>query len=123
MLTEYYRILIVGGSGSGKTSSLFNIISQQPDVDKIYLYTKDPYEAKYKFLINERESTGLKHLNDSIASVEFSNDMDDIYKNIQEHNPNKKYKILIVLMIRLLISLVIKNLIQQELNYLSEAES
>ena len=52
-----YRILIIRGSGSGKINSLFNLISQQPDIDKIYLYVKDPYEAKYQFLINKREST------------------------------------------------------------------
>ena len=52
-----YRILIIRGSGSGKTNSLFNLISQQPDIDKIYLYVKDPCEAKYQFLINKREST------------------------------------------------------------------
>ena len=90
------RILITGGSGSGKTNSLFNLINQQPDIDKIYLYAKDPYEAKYQFLINKRESTGLKHFNDSKAFIEYSNDMDDIYKNIEEYNPNKKRKILIV---------------------------
>ena len=59
-----YRILIFGGSGSGKTNSLFNLINEEPDIDKIYLYAKDPYEAKYQFLINKRESTGLKHFND-----------------------------------------------------------
>ena len=48
-----YRILIIG-SGSGKTNSLFNLINQQPDTDKIYLYAKDPYEAKYQFLIKKR---------------------------------------------------------------------
>ena len=51
----------MGGSGSGKTNSLFNLINQQPDIDKIYLYAKDPYEAKYQFLISKRECTGLKH--------------------------------------------------------------
>ena len=50
------RILIIGGSGSGKTNSLFNLINQQPDIDKIYLYAKDPYEAKYQLLINKIES-------------------------------------------------------------------
>ena len=48
-----YRILIIGGSGSVKTNSLFNLINQQPDLDKIYLYAKDPYEEKYHFLINK----------------------------------------------------------------------
>ena len=81
-----YRILIIGGSGSGKTNSLFNLINQQPDIDKIYLYAKDPYEAKYQFLINKRESTGLKHFNDAKAFIEYSNDMQDVYKNIEEYN-------------------------------------
>ena len=58
-------------------------------------YTKDPYEAKYQFLINKREQTGLKHLNDFKAFIEYSNDIDDIYKNIEEYNLNKKCKIVI----------------------------
>ena len=88
--------MIVGGSGSGKTNALLNLINNEPDIDKSYLYVKDPYEAKYQLLINKRESTGLKYLNDSKALIEYSNDMDDIYKNIEECNPNKKRKILIV---------------------------
>ena len=83
-----YRILINGGSGSGEANSLFNLISQQPDIDKIYLYTKDPYEGKYQLLNNQRESKGLEHFNDSKTFIEQSNDMDDIYKNIEEYNPN-----------------------------------
>ena len=51
-------ILIIGGSGSGKTNSLFNVINQQLHTDKIYLYAKDPYEAKNQLLFNKRESTG-----------------------------------------------------------------
>ena len=50
-----YRILMIGGSGSGKTNSLFHLISQQPDIDKIYLYVKDPYEAKHQFSINKEK--------------------------------------------------------------------
>ena len=61
----------------------------------IYLYSKDPYEAKYQLLTNKRESTDLKHLKDSKAFIEYSNDKDDISKNIEEYNPNKKWKILI----------------------------
>ena len=91
-----YRILIIGTSGSQKTTSLFYLKSHQPDIDKIYLYAKDPYEAKYQFIINKWESTGLKHFNDSKAFIEYSNDMDDIYKNIEEYNPNIKRNKLIV---------------------------
>ena len=50
------RILIIGGSGSGKTNPFFNLIYNQPDIDKIYLYAKCPYEAKYQHLINNRRS-------------------------------------------------------------------
>ena len=84
-----YRILIIVSSGSGKTNSVFNLILHQPDIDKIYLYVKDPYEAKNKLLINKRESASLKHLNDSKAFIEYSNDRDDIYEDIEECNPNK----------------------------------
>ena len=72
------------------------LINHEPDIDKIYLYAKDPYEAKHHLLINKRESTDLKYLNDSKAFIEFSNEMNDIYKNIEEYNSNKSGKILIV---------------------------
>ena len=70
-----YRILIIGGSGSGKSNALLNLINNEPDIDKIYLYAKDLYNEKYKFLINERESTELKHFNNPKAFIEYSNDM------------------------------------------------
>ena len=92
--------MIIGDSRSGKTGSLFNLIIQERDIDKIYLYVKDPYEAKYHFLINKPESTKLEqirhHLNDSKAFIEYSNDRDDIYKNIEKCIPNKKIKMSIV---------------------------
>ena len=91
-----YRILIIGDSGSGKTNALLNLIKKQPDIDKIYLYAKDPYEAKYQYLINKRESIGLKLFNNPKAFTEYSNDMQAVYKNIDECNPGKKRKILIV---------------------------
>ena len=91
-----YRILIIGGSGSGKTSALLNLINNQPDIDKIYLYAKDPYEEKYQYLINKREEVGLKHYDDSKAFIEYSNNMQDLYKNIKEYNLGKKGKVLIV---------------------------
>ena len=65
-------------------------------IDKVYLYAKDQFDVKYQLLIKNRKSTGLKHLNDFNAFIEYLNDMDDIYKNIGEYNPNKKRKILIV---------------------------
>ena len=73
-----------------------NLINTQPDIDKIYLYAKDPYEAKYQYLINKREKAGLDHFKDPEAFMEYSNDMQDVYKNIEDYNPGKKRKILIV---------------------------
>ena len=89
ILDHPYRILIIGGSGSGKTHALLNLINSLLDIDKIDLYAKDPYEAKYQFLINKRESTGLKHFNDPKAFTEYSNDMQDVYKNIDEYNADE----------------------------------
>ena len=71
-----------------------NLIYNQPDIDKIYLHVKVPYEEKYQSLINKRESTGLKYFNDPKAFIEYSNDMQDVYKNIEEHNLAKKRKVL-----------------------------
>ena len=91
-----YRTLIIGCSGSGKTNALLNLTKEQNDVDKIYLYAKDLSELKYKFLIKKREDAGRKHLNNSNAFIECSNKMDDVYENIDDYNPNRKRKILIV---------------------------
>ena len=62
----------------------------------IFLCAKDPYESKYQMLIYKHVNTGLKHFNDSRDYMGCSNDMYDTYKNIEEYNPNKKCKILIV---------------------------
>ena len=91
-----YRIVIIGGSGSGKTNTLLNLINNQPDIDKMYLYAKDPYEDKYQFLIKKRENIGLKHFNDPKAFIEYSNDMHDVYKNIDHYNQDKENIIRIV---------------------------
>ena len=61
---------MIGGSGSGITNALLDLINHEPDIDKIYLYTKDPNEAKYQLLINKRESTDLNYFNDSKAFIE-----------------------------------------------------
>ena len=91
-----YRILIIGGSGSGKTNALLNLTNNQPDIDKIYLYAYDPYEAKYQYLINKREKVGFDHSDDPKAFIEYSNGMQNVHKNIDDYNPRKKCKVLIV---------------------------
>ena len=78
-----------------KKKSLFNLISYRPDIDKLYLYDNDPYEAKYQFLINKRDTTAAKNLNDFKVFIEYSNDIDYIHKNIEKYNPNRKLKMLI----------------------------
>ena len=84
-----YKILIIEGSGSGKANALLNLIENQSDIDKIYLYAKDPYEAKYQYLINKREGVDMNHFNNPKAFIGHSNDMRDVYKNIDECNPDK----------------------------------
>ena len=91
-----YRILIIGGSGSGKTNPLLNLINEQLDIDKIYLHEKDLSEAKYEILIKKRENAGINHLNDPNAFIECFNTMDDVCKNSNDYNPSRKRKILIV---------------------------
>ena len=80
---------MIGGSGSGKTNALLNLINYQPDTDKIHLYAKDSFEARYLMLMNKRESTGLKHYNDSKAFIDYSSLMQDVYKIIDEYNQGK----------------------------------
>ena len=91
-----YRISLIGGSGSEKTNVLLNLIENQPNIDKIYFYAKDTYEAKYQYLINKRESVGIIHFNNPKAFIKYSNDMRNVYKNINYYNPDKENKMFIV---------------------------
>ena len=91
-----YRILIIGGSGSGKTNTLVNLINEQNDIDKIYLYARYLNEPKYKILIEKRENARIKHLNDPNAFTECSKTKDDVYENINDYNSSRKRKILII---------------------------
>ena len=91
-----YRMLIIGGSGSGKANTLLNLINEQNDIDKIYLYARDLNEPKNKILIKKRKDAGIKHLNDPNAFIECSNTMDDVYENINNYNQIRKRKKLIV---------------------------
>ena len=85
-----YKILIISGSGSGKTNALLNLTNNQLDIDKIYLYAKDPYDAKYQYLINKREKVGLDPFDDPKAFIEYSNDMQNVHRNIDDYNPRRK---------------------------------
>ena len=94
-----YRMLIIGGSGSGKTNPLLNLIKEKDShnlIDKIYLYLKDINKSKYQFLIKKREGTGIKHSNGSKAFIEYSQYMDDVYNNIDDYNRTRKGKVSIL---------------------------
>ena len=91
-VTKEYRILRVGGSGSGKMNSSFNLINCKPNIDQIDLYAKDPYKSKYRLIINKREIIDLKHFNDTKACIQYSNDMVDLHKNIEENSKKKTTK-------------------------------
>ena len=80
-------MLIISGSGLGKRNALLNLMRQQRNVDKIYLYAKDLNEPNHEFLIKEREDAGIKHFNDPNAFIECSSTMDDVYENIGDYNP------------------------------------
>ena len=78
---------------------LLNIIQKLNDTDpfdKIYLYTKDLSEPKYEYLINKREQAGNKYFNDPTAFIEHSNDMNDVFTNINDYNKQRKRKVLII---------------------------
>ena len=82
----------------GKTNTLLNLIKEQDSdrfIDKIYLYAKDVNEPKCQFLIKKREDVGIQHLNDSKAFIEYSQCMNDVYNNIDDHYPSRKRKLLI----------------------------
>ena len=79
-----------------KTNVLLNLIENQPDIDKIYFYAKDPYETKYQYLINKREGIDIDQFNEPKSFIEHSNDMHDTYKSVDEYNLDKDNKNLIV---------------------------
>ena len=92
-----YRMLIIGPSVSGKTNALLNLIQHDNNIiDKIYLYAKDLEEPKYQLLIGKREQAGINNLNDQTAFIKYWNGMDDVYSNIDDCNPKRKRKLLIV---------------------------
>ena len=88
--------MIILGSGSGKTNASIDLINEQNNIDKVYLYPRDLSEPKYEYLIKKHENAGIKHLNNPNAFIEYSNTMDDVYENINHYNPIRKRKKLIV---------------------------
>ena len=96
-----HRILITGGSSSGKTKTFFNLIKQQDIdncsiIDKIQIYVKAPYDTKYQYLIKNTWKNGPDNLKDPKAFIEYSNNLQDVYQNIAEYNQIRKCNILAV---------------------------
>ena len=91
-----YRKLIIRSSGSGKTNYLLNLIQKDDMIDKTYLYAGDLEEPKYQLLIKKREQARIKNLKDSTAFIQHSNNMDDIYDNIEDYNKKRKRLVLLV---------------------------
>ena len=82
-------------------SQIPNLIKQQQDDDSgiddnFFLYLKDANEAKYQHLIKNCENNDFKYLKDWNVFTEFSNNMQDVYKNIEEYNRSKKCYVLII---------------------------
>ena len=90
-----YRVLIIRGSGSGETNALLNLINEQNDIDKSYLYARDISEPKYEYLVKKRKDAGIKNLNDPNAFIQCFNSMDDVFENIHDYNPSRRRKVLI----------------------------
>ena len=91
-----FRMLIIGPSSSGKTSTLLHLIDNFHPIDKMYLYAKDTNEEKYQYLINKREQAGIKNLNDPHAFIEYSSDMNDVLEDISNYNKKRDKKVLII---------------------------
>ena len=79
--------MLIGGSRSGKTNTLLNLINEQNDIDKIYLHARDLSEPKYEYVTKKCNNAGIKHANNPDAFIECSNTMDDVYKNINDYDP------------------------------------
>ena len=88
--------MIIGGSGSGKRNALINSINEQNDIHKIYLYARDLSEPKYEYMIKKREDAGIKHLNNQNPFIKCTNTMNYVYEKINDYNPIRRRKKLIV---------------------------
>ena len=76
---------------------LLNLIkNQRPDIDKIYLHVKDPFESNYQLLINVRGKVGTKKLKNPKAIIDYSQTIDHVYRSLEYYNPTKKRRLSIV---------------------------
>ena len=94
-----FRMLILGPSGSDKTNLLLHLIDKLHPLDKIYLYAKDLFEPKYEYLINKinkKEQVRIKMLQNAKAFIEYSDDMNDVFENINDYNKKRNKKVLLV---------------------------
>ena len=105
-----------------KTDALLDLIKDQDDIDKVYLYAKELNEPKYEFLIKKREDGGIKYCNDPNSFIECLNRMNDVYQNIDDYNPSRKRKILLCLMTWSQTLWITKNFKSWLNNYLLGAE-
>ena len=69
---------------------------QRPDIDKIYLYVKDPFKSKYQLLISGREKVGIEILKNSKAFIDYSQKIDDVFEHFKDYRKRKKRRVLIV---------------------------
>ena len=85
-----HRIWVIGGSGSLKTNVLLNLIqNQRSDIDKMYLYVKDPFESKHQLLIIGRKYVEIENLKSPKAFIDYLQTIDDVYENLKDYNTTK----------------------------------
>ena len=86
-----YKTLIVGGSGSSKINVLLNLIKhQRPDINKTYLYVKDPLESNYRLFMNGREKVEIENFPNPKAFLDSSRKVDNPYENLEDYSSTKK---------------------------------
>ena len=88
--------LTIGGSRSGKTNVLLNLLINDQIFNKIYLYVKDPFESKYQLFINGREKVGIEILKNLKTFIDYSQTIDGVYENLEDYNSTKERRVLIV---------------------------
>ena len=82
---------MIGCSGSEKTKVLFSLIkNQQSDINKVYLYIKDPFKSMYQLLINGRVKVGIENWENPKTCIDYTQKIYDVYENLEDYNARKK---------------------------------